>query len=435
MSAPTDKATSFDEAIRHIRAESAVWVRMAAVLRDDGKWYARLVELTTGSAPPSWTLMEWNYSRALFAAVLETGASVAEWLPGGLVTLSCREIVLPQADSTLRWERHQSRAPASLEALEWPSVETRIAFVDSQSEPNERLVSASGAPSFVNFHTAAARFFYLDGQPRGGSLPREVIYRHQDLRGRLASVHIADGEALVSVEGDDIAGMQVELAGDAPGPTLPISGQRPGGETVAFSLPGGLPPGAWILLKNGSEWVDTRFLTRPWMSIAEASVEVVEPRTRLEVFLANREGPGVEFKRSVPETEEAKWKAMKTVCAFANGPGGSILFGVGDDGDVPGLPVATIHRVRDQLTQIVDSWVQPSPAVDFEVLPLDNEHVAVLELRVAPGPELHGSRGRRNEEAVVYVRHFATSVRARPREIEGIVRGLAPVGLPWRPGI
>src|ERR1035437_223543 len=77
MSAPTDKATSFDEAIRHIRAESAVWVRMAAVLRDDGKWYARLVELTTGSAPPSWTLMEWNYSRALFAAVLETGASVA----------------------------------------------------------------------------------------------------------------------------------------------------------------------------------------------------------------------------------------------------------------------------------------------------------------------------------------------------------------------
>src|SRR5438270_3466762 len=63
----------------------------------------------------------------------------------------------------------------------------------------------------------------------------------------------------------------------------------------------GLAAGTWVLLRCGDEWIDRRFLTVPWSRGTEAGVEfVVEPQTKLEAFLANREGPHTEFKRQVP---------------------------------------------------------------------------------------------------------------------------------------
>jgi predicted HTH transcriptional regulator len=44
----------------------------------------------------------------------------------------------------------------------------------------------------------------------------------------------------------------------------------------------------------------------------------------------------------VPTIDEGKAKAMKTVCAFANGQGGSILYGIDDDDGVVGVPPKAI---------------------------------------------------------------------------------------------
>lgn len=92
---------------------------------------------------------------------------------------------------------------------------------------------------------------------------------------------------------------------------------------------------------------------------------MVEPRTRLEAFLADRGGPEVEFKRQVPTSDESKATVIKTVCGFANGQGGSILFGVDDDQGLIGVPAEDVGRLTDQLTQMVDAWVQPGPPIGF----------------------------------------------------------------------
>ena len=105
--------------------------------------------------------------------------------------------------TSLTWERRQSRSPVPYESLDWPATDPTIAHVDVyQGEPQEHLVSADDAPSFINFYTAAACFFWLDRQPVGGSLHQGVMYRHQDSRGRVNGVRILDEEVEVEVEGE-----------------------------------------------------------------------------------------------------------------------------------------------------------------------------------------------------------------------------------------
>lgn len=114
---------------------------------------------------------------------------------------------------------------------------------------------------------------------------------------------------------------------------------------------------------------------------------------------------------------------MKTVCAFANGDGGSILFGVDDEAGIPGVPDSAIDGLENQLTQLVNSWVEPTPTTSFVVLPTDLPGKSVLEMRVQPNSRLCGSRTNASSTDVTpYIRHNAISVRARPHEIEQIVR-------------
>ncbi len=140
----------------------------------------------------------------------------------------------------------------------------------------------------------------------------------------------------------------------------------------------------------------------------------------------DRESDVVEFKQQVPSDEAGKAKVMKTVCAFANGQGGSVLFGIDDDGVVIGVAADAVDRLKDQLTQTVGSWVEPRPRIDFATLPLDAEDRVVLELRVEAGSGLYGCHARLGDVPAAYIRHHAITVRARPGEIESIVRARTP---------
>lgn len=49
---------------------------------------------------------------------------------------------------------------------------------------------------------------------------------------------------------------------------------------------------------------------------------------QLPGFLRQGEGPALEFKRSTGEIKEG----MQTLCAFLNGIGGTVIFGIRPDG-------------------------------------------------------------------------------------------------------
>jgi Putative DNA-binding domain len=411
---------SFEDASQFIAKQPRIWARVAGAFEREGNWTVEALELVGGSAPRAWLPKLWRYPSALLAALETTGDTVEAWLRQGAVTVDGVTLALPQLYGNASWERSASGAPTSFATMDWPVLETRLGQPVGRVSSQEPLIS-EGSPSFRNLYVGAASLFGIVRGPNE-SLHQGIAFRHQDTRGRLIGVRVGPGEVAVTVDGDDLAGMTVELAGDEPGPSRVVGASD---RDVRFQLAQGLPPGAWVVLRRDSEWIDRRFLAGPWRRESEPGVEFVPLGTRLEVFLANREGPDIEFKELVPTARDNPKTVMKTVCAFANGEGGSILFGVDDDLNAIGLPAASTEGAKAQLTDLVYGWIQPTPALGFQMLPIEGSEAMVLELRVEPGSSLF-SCGTPNQAPTIYVRHGAKTVPARGDEIERIVRARSP---------
>ena len=91
------------------------------------------------------------------------------------------------------------------------------------------------------------------------------------------------------------------------------------------------------------------------------------------------EGPNLEIKRSTGELREG----LQTICAFLNGSGGMVLFGVRPDGQPEG------QQVSDQtLRDIAQAFERFEPPVDLPIerLSLENGR-EILILRTTKTPD------------------------------------------------
>ena len=139
---------------------------------------------------------------------------------------------------------------------------------------------------------------------------------------------------------------------------------------------------------------------------AGVDVEIAEdPESEMQALLAQGEGLQVEFKRQLPEnSDEHKRTVFKTVAAFANGYGGSIVFGVEkDEATVCGLDGIDLIAARDRLTQLARSIVTPAPAVEVQTYELDGKKLLVLTVSRGTDPPLrhHTARQKRQTGRVL----------------------------------
>jgi predicted HTH transcriptional regulator len=182
----------------------------------------------------------------------------------------------------------------------------------------------------------------------------------------------------------------------------------------------------WVVLRLGNEWLDRRFLTRPYRRPESDGVEfIVAPATRLEVLITSGEGPTIEYKEVMPaEDDVSKRKVMKTVAAFANGEGGAIVFGVSEGGEVTGLSAAEAgKRARERLTNLVRSWVSPLPGFTIEALPAPEfKDRRVIVLSVEAGDQRPYAAGTQETNFVYYVRRGANSYAVGPSEVRALAR-------------
>lgn len=411
---------SLEELASAVSSESVVWVRVAACERIPGPWRLRILEVVAGQSPSGWSSKRWTYPATDLISEAFSGKTVADWLREGRVLLPNRDMGSEQFSSVLQLERQQSYAQTGFQVFDWPTYEVQLTHLQS-NEPPRPLISADGSPSFASFFNAASSFFGMGPQTVGGSIPSAAVFRWIDKRARINRVDIAEDELRVEVEGDLLDGLLIELAGDDPGTSQRLPSGT-GVRKVTFPLQEGLPPGAWVLVRTDSEWLDRRFLSWPWARGQERGVNIeLDPKTRLDAYIASRENDTVEFKRQIPSSDDAKTGTMKTVCAFSNGAGGSLLFGINDEYEVVGLPSNNANRYVDQVADLVDAWVEPTPQYTFEILPVDGTDKVIIELIVNQGAALYGS-SRPNEPRKIYVRHHSRSVPARVHEIETIVR-------------
>lgn len=127
----------------------------------------------------------------------------------------------------------------------------------------------------------------------------------------------------------------------------------------------------------------------------------------LEDEITQGETSGLEFKR-VPNEDRSKY--LKTVVAFANGRGGRILFGVGDDRTVVGIAKDKVFQEMDAIVDSIAHGCSPLISVDAGIENIGGKSVIAVDVMGgAQCPYFVKSEGERDG---VYVRAGATTQRA-----------------------
>jgi Putative DNA-binding domain len=391
---------------------ATAWIRVT-VTRASVGWQLAVLELTSGEPPPSWHEVAWEYEYAVFVAATVAGSEAARWLAEQRLELGRVDLPLDDLPTQVQVERRESRFAGGFEPLPWPSLvwSVRLDTSHAQQLPGELI--ADGLRPFLNFDQAAAAFFGIS-RPNRSFGGRELIYRRQDRRGRIEAVRIRPTEVVVGVSGEALEGATVAIGGERVFPT-----ERLGPDTVEVHLPTDepLPPDAWLALHRDRELLDKRYLGPSW---AQAGVEVeVDAATRLAVVIAGGEGATTEFKRELPAgNQRAIQRAIKSVAAFANGDGGTIVYGVDDEGAAVGLGDLSLREAADRLTNILSDYVRPLPHFAVDVV----ARAQVIVVTVDAGIETPYGVGTSDRDIVYYVRRGATTFPAAPGDVRAMVR-------------
>ena len=86
-----------------------------------------------------------------------------------------------------------------------------------------------------------------------------------------------------------------------------------------------------------------------------------------------------DFKVMLEEKKPKSW--LKSVSAFANGLGGSLFFGIDNDGIVKGLD--DVQHVCEAISSKIRGYMDPLPEV--EMIPHDMDGLLILQLKVNAG--------------------------------------------------
>lgn len=86
-----------------------------------------------------------------------------------------------------------------------------------------------------------------------------------------------------------------------------------------------------------------------------------------------------DYKSMLEEKKPKSW--LKSISAFANGQGGSLFFGIDDNGEIIGLD--DVQHVSQVISTRIRDLMDPLP--DVELIPLEVEGKEILQVKVSSG--------------------------------------------------
>lgn len=128
-----------------------------------------------------------------------------------------------------------------------------------------------------------------------------------------------------------------------------------------------------------------------------------------------------EFRAGLPDDPK---EYLRTVVAFSNGNGGRILFGVGDDGTVIGIPDDSLFATMDAIEDSVASFCRPRISLEIGIVDTGGRNVIVVH--IWPGSETPYHLESEGKTRGTYIRIAGTSRVADPEHIKSLeLRGNA----------
>ncbi|MEI7728930.1 MAG: helix-turn-helix domain-containing protein [Verrucomicrobiota bacterium] len=135
----------------------------------------------------------------------------------------------------------------------------------------------------------------------------------------------------------------------------------------------------------------------------------------LNEMLAQAEGKTLEFKRDLSSPD----KVIRTIVAFANGAGGTLLLGV-EDGSRRVRGVAHPTKTEEQLASMIWDRVEPRLAPELQIIPWRKTYV--LAVRVFPSQQRPYYIKAQGFPGGVYVRVGSTNRAADPAQVDELRR-------------
>jgi len=122
-------------------------------------------------------------------------------------------------------------------------------------------------------------------------------------------------------------------------------------------------------------------------------------------LLAAAEGKTIEFKRDISSLKQI----LKTIVAFANTSGGTILVGRGDNDEIIGLPDAL--QAGESLASSISDSVSPLLPPEIEIVTVEGKSLLLIRVFHWHGPFFLNSEGSENG---VYIRLGSTNRKVGP---------------------
>jgi hypothetical protein len=402
------------------------WVKLVLGPAVEGPPFVWFAQVVVGSEPENWELRRWAYPECTFLACESDARRLASLFgPGRREFLLERELVaFDFVDSPFNWYRHPSRQKYSDIELPWPSTTMTPNLANRDRQPPSGYLV--GVHSFPTFGGACAAFFSDHWVQTGASNPTlgQVTVRIVDERARIERVLVGAASLNVWVDGEKAAGTRLELNSSIERNEMTID--RRG--LVVFPLPNGLGQDGWVWLKDKDRWIDYRSLAG-WGGSRSADVEIEateDPVADISWLATQGESSWLEYKRQLPDdTKEDKRKVLKGLVAFANGEGGTMVFGVtgsDDAGRVVGLdgePDVLMRRLND----LIRDYIKPSLATRIKGDTVDGKFVIRVEVDACQGVITALVVDPKKPE--FYVRRNGSTYFANPEELASLAKPTA----------
>ena len=129
----------------------------------------------------------------------------------------------------------------------------------------------------------------------------------------------------------------------------------------------------------------------------------------------NVESTNIDYKEFLEKDRPKSW--LKTVSAFANTKGGTILYGIRDEDREP-VGIENIAEVSSKVSELINSKILPIPR--YELNPFEDNGKEFLAVNVGDGPETpyyYNSDGRKT----AYIRSGDQSLEAPEHILKALI--------------
>ncbi|MBI2169002.1 MAG: ATP-binding protein [Actinobacteria bacterium] len=403
---------STEELASRLAAAQRVWGRLM-LEREQERWRTRHAEFFVGQPPPGFTGRRWVYEDFAFVEGRTRGLQISRLLRGQSIRLGGLLSKMSPLNTSATTQRLWSQRDYGGQRLPWPAIRYEVSQQQlAQASHGFDLLVGTDCPSFSSYERAFSAFFRPTG-PYRWEQNASVVVSVAQTTAFIERIVIGKSALTVHVAGEKPYGVTVQMTSGGECSTRRVGRRR----LARFGLSKMPGDEMLIALIRGGDWLDYRLVSaHPNPREADPTIVWDDPRLQLEALLFAGEGQDIEYKACLPKSanDKSRRTALKTVPAFANAAGGTILFGVDDEAaQIVGLDGLTAEEVEHALSHMVRSLVHPAPDFRVECNYLDGKLVAALV--VAGGPE--GLYVLFPSKPEYYVRRGATTFPATREEV------------------